>query len=105
MMTEPEYLGYGVYANFDGMHIIIGTRNGYGGSSDNLIFLDQTVWQALVDYGDRVFGVPVASSIYGNCSVCGEPIADDDYHRDYDGNFCHEQCCPKCNKARQSYAA
>lgn len=104
MQTEPTYLGDGVYANFDGMHVVIGT-GGAGEYLFNTIFLDQTVWQALVDYGRKVFAPPVEDTIYGNCSVCGEPITDNDYHRDYDGNFCHEQCCPKCNKARQSYAA
>ncbi len=95
-MNKPEYLGDGVYVNFDGMHIVIGTRE----PGDSPIFLDRDVWQALVDYGYRVFGVPVVGSIYGNCSVCGEPIADDDteVHTDFDGYDCHAACCPVCHE-------
>lgn len=69
-MTEQTYLGDGVYANFDGYHVVLTT-----GPSNNPIFLDQAVWQALVDYGKRAFGSPVKETLYGNCPVCheGEP--------------------------------
>lgn len=101
MMTEQTYLGDGVYARFDGYHVVLTT-----GPSKNPTFLDQTVWQALVDYGEKVFGVPVAGSIYGDCSVCGEPIDDDDteVHTDFDGYDCHAACCPVCHEGEPPYA-
>lgn len=96
-MNKPEYLGDGVYASFDGFHVILTI-----GPSDNPIFLDQDVLRALMDYGERVFGVPVVGSIYGNCSVCGEPIDDDDteVHTDFDGYDCHADCCPVCHEGK-----
>ena len=100
-MNKPEYLGDGVYANFDGYHVVLTT-----GPSNNPIYLDQAVWQALVDYGERVFTPPVEETLYGNCSVCGEPIDDDDteVHTDFDGYDCHDACCPVCHEGEPPYA-
>lgn len=100
-MNGPTYLGDGVYANFDGYHVVLTT-----GPSKNPTFLDQTVWQALMDYGERAFTPPVKETLYGNCSVCGEPIADDDteVHTDFDGYDCHAACCPVCHEGEPPYA-
>ena len=48
---EPEYLGDGVYASFDGYHVWLRT-----GSHDNpeAIALEPEVWNALVRYRERV---------------------------------------------------
>lgn len=101
MMTEQTYLGDGVYARFDGYYVVLTT-----GPSKNPTFLDQTVWQALVDYGKRVFTPPVEETLHGNCSVCGEPIADDDteVHTDFDGYDCHAACCPVCHEGEPPHA-
>lgn len=101
MQTDSTYLGDGVYANFDGFHIVIGTR----GTDSNMVFLDRAVWQALVNYGDRVFGSAAEDTIYGNCSRCGEPIDDNDpeVHTDWDGYDCHARCCPVCHEGEPPY--
>lgn len=102
MKTEPTYLGAGVCVKYDGFHVVLTID----GLNDPGIFLDQTVWQALVDYGNSAFGLPV-TTIYGDCSVCGEPIDDDDpeIHTDYGGEDCHARCCPVCHEGEPPYAA
>jgi hypothetical protein len=45
MDGKPVYLGDGVYAYFDGYHIVIYTHNGI--EKTNEIFMDDTVVEAL----------------------------------------------------------
>ena len=49
---EPEYLGDGVYASFDGYHVWL--RTGSHDNPDNTIALEPGVWNALVRYRARV---------------------------------------------------
>ena len=103
-MNKPEYLGDGVYANFDGYHVVLTT-----GPSNNPIYLDQAVWQALVDYGERVFTPPVEETLYGNCSVCGEPMYNWQFQgakpHPYELGDCHDECCPVCHEGEPPYGA
>ncbi len=49
---EPVYLGDGVYADFDGYHIILKTVN--PDNPDHMIFIEPDVWQALVEYKNNL---------------------------------------------------
>lgn len=56
-MTEPTviekaYIGDGVYADFDGYHIVLTTEG--GGNMSNRIYLDPQVLQGLDAYRERV---------------------------------------------------
>lgn len=51
---EKVYIGDSVYAVFDGYHIILTTENGYGPS--NTIALEDTVFNSLLKYAERVYG-------------------------------------------------
>lgn len=46
---KKEYLGDGVYADFDGFHIVLTANDG---DSDNTIYLDETVMSGLLRYID-----------------------------------------------------
>ena len=46
------YLGDGVYAVFDGYHIVLTKENGY--SDINKIFLEGDVMKQLIDYYNRL---------------------------------------------------
>jgi len=57
-MTEPSktdqkrYLGDGVYADFDGFHVIVFTSDGV--SAHNIVYLEDTVASELIRYiGDK----------------------------------------------------
>jgi len=52
VLTTKDYLGDGVYADFDGWSIVLTTENGY--STSNTIYLDPCVIRALRDYLDRI---------------------------------------------------
>ena len=51
---EPEYLGDGVYASFDGYHIWLRTGAHEGEHVTNTIALEPGVFVALVRYRNRV---------------------------------------------------
>jgi hypothetical protein len=50
---KKRYLGDGVYAAFDGYHVVLTTENGI--SVQNEIALEPSVLQALNAYADRAF--------------------------------------------------
>jgi hypothetical protein len=50
---EKTYLGDGVYAEFDGFHIVLTTENGI--ETTNKIFLEDSVMLALVQYSNRIW--------------------------------------------------
>ena len=52
MMSQKEYLGDSVYADWDGFGIVLTTENGYGAS--NTICLELEVLKALNAYVDRI---------------------------------------------------
>jgi hypothetical protein len=99
-MTEPTYLGDGVYASFDGWKIRLDANSPK--TPSDTIYIDSITWDALLDYGNKMFfDIDTkklnSESLYGNCSVCGLSIAnDEDVHDDYDGRDCHAACCPVC---------
>lgn len=47
-----RYLGDGVYACFDGFHVVVGTSN--GGPVGNLIYLDESTYDSLVFFCNQV---------------------------------------------------
>lgn len=47
-----EYLGDGVYADYDGYYIVLTTENGV--SVTNTIYAELSVYQALVRYVERM---------------------------------------------------
>ena len=49
-MSDKTYLGDGVYADYNGYHVILSTQDIIA------IYLDDTVAMALVDYIKRTFG-------------------------------------------------
>jgi hypothetical protein len=51
---EPEYLGDGVYASFDGYYIWLRTGAHEGPHVTNKIALEPSVYEALVRYHDRL---------------------------------------------------
>lgn len=51
-----EYLGDSVYVDSTPFGIILATENGYGAS--NTIIMEPEVWQALVDYVNRLKEIP-----------------------------------------------
>lgn len=53
MSTEKVYLGDGVYAAFDGYHVVLTTENGYGPT--NTIALDDYVRDALFAYITKLY--------------------------------------------------
>lgn len=53
-LNQPEYIGDSVYAEWDGYHIILTTRNGYPDDPRNRIALEGEVWTALVEYVERL---------------------------------------------------
>lgn len=53
-LNQPEYLGDSVYAEWDGYHVILTTRNGYPDDPRNRIALEGEVWAKLVEYAERV---------------------------------------------------
>ena len=50
---EPEYLGDGVYASFDGYHIWLRTGAHEGPGVTNVIALEPSVYRALLRYYDK----------------------------------------------------
>lgn len=52
MFHSKTYLGDAVYADFDGIHIILTTEDGI--STTNTIFLEPAVLEALNRYADRL---------------------------------------------------
>lgn len=53
-LKQPTYLGDGVYANFDGWHIVL-HRNTF--PSNEQIFLDDEVLDNLIKYKERIIEV------------------------------------------------
>ena len=51
--SEPEYMGDGVYAQFDGYQIELYTHNGYEKLTS--IFLEPAVYAAIRAYGAKVW--------------------------------------------------
>jgi hypothetical protein len=51
---EPEYLGDGVYATFDGYHVWLTTGSHERADASNAIALDPGVFNSLVRYRNRV---------------------------------------------------
>ena len=51
-MPEKTYLGYGVYADFDGHHIVLTTEDGI--ETTNTIFLDSEIYGALQAFETRL---------------------------------------------------
>lgn len=51
-MAKPEYLGDSVYIDTDGFYLVLTTDNGEGATST--IYLDPSVYAALVDYVSRL---------------------------------------------------
>lgn len=49
-MSDPEYLGDGVYATFDGWHIWLRTGSHEEASATNSIALEPSVFAALLKY-------------------------------------------------------
>ncbi|HUE84496.1 MAG TPA: hypothetical protein VMO26_00310 [Vicinamibacterales bacterium] len=52
-MTRKLYLGDGAYAAFDGWHVVVTTEDGY--EATNTIYLDRSVYEALVDFAEVAF--------------------------------------------------
>lgn len=50
-VIEPSYLGDAVYASFDGYHIWLKTGDG----NNQQIALEPAVYQALVNYANRIW--------------------------------------------------
>jgi len=110
-MTEWTYLNDGLYARFDGWQIEL-RANDPNEPENDTVYLEFETATAFIKYAKRVFDtsepvsdefflrdVPAASNyeFYGNCSICGLSIADDeDVHNDYYGLDCHAACCPVC---------
>lgn len=53
-LPEPRYIGDGVYASFDGYHIIITTGHHSKENADNVIALENIVFANLKNYGKYV---------------------------------------------------
>ena len=51
-MNDKQYLGDAVYADWDGMHLILTIENGI--SVTSRIYLTEDVWASLVDYIERL---------------------------------------------------
>lgn len=51
-MTGRQYLGDGLYVEWNGERIILSAENGI--SATDTIYLDGDTWAALVDYIDRL---------------------------------------------------
>ena len=108
-MTEWTYLNDGLYAKYDGYQIVL--RANDVNNPEDTVYLDYVSYLELTRFAsrsdvfnmtldaanrDRFGGVP-EYTLYGNCSMCGLPIADDeDVHDDYEGLDCHAACCPVC---------
>jgi hypothetical protein len=60
MMSQKEYLGDSVYADWDGFGIVLTTENGFGAS--NTICLEPEVLKALNAYVDRIKKIAESSS-------------------------------------------
>lgn len=60
---EPDYLGDGVYASFDGYHLWLQTNNGYG--STNSIALEPPVLEALDRYRERLSAALATTPVEG----------------------------------------
>lgn len=52
MTIKKDYMGDGVYANFDGFGIILTTEN--GAYATNTIYLEPQVMKALLGFAERV---------------------------------------------------
>jgi len=53
-MLEPQYLGDSVYVGHDKFHIILCTNNNDGRGCVNMIYLDPSVFNALVEYEEKI---------------------------------------------------
>jgi hypothetical protein len=53
-MIEKTYIGDGVYADFNGYHIVLTSENGIG--ITNTIYLEDSVFIALQEFAKKVFG-------------------------------------------------
>ena len=54
MEQYKSYLGDSVYASFDGYHVWLTTENGYPDDPRNKIALEPAVYQALLDWYERL---------------------------------------------------
>jgi len=56
-MSEKEYIGDGVYVQFDGYGILLTTEryDGRGQAATHYIFLEPEVFQSLANYAARVW--------------------------------------------------
>lgn len=57
-LTDKQYLGDSVYAEFDGYHIWLTTENGFPDDPTNRIALEPPVLAALVAYANRKLATP-----------------------------------------------
>lgn len=102
MLIPKDYLGDGVYAEFDGYHVVLTTENGMG--TTNAIALDGDVILALNRFMDRL---KAAVSAHNNaeqeesdvCGLCGGVGADKVAHpvhwpgeRVPDTGYVHRAC-------------
>lgn len=56
-LTDPSYLGDGVYAGFDGYHVILSTQDGQ--FVQNVVALDDQVQWAYLKYLEKRFNVEI----------------------------------------------
>ena len=54
-LPAPEYLGDAVYALFDGFHVVL--RLNSHNNTDGEICLERSVFEALLNYGTKAFGM------------------------------------------------
>ena len=52
-LKQKDYLGDGVYASFDGMHIVLEVERD---ERTERIYLDSNIYDALIRYHDKIFG-------------------------------------------------
>ena len=52
LRDKEIYLGDGLYASFDGFQIILRAPRGY---EDHYVMLDPSVFDALMEYGDKIY--------------------------------------------------
>lgn len=54
-LARKEYIGDGVYASFDGWHIVLTAENGIPSETKGPIFLEPGVLRALNGYAERIY--------------------------------------------------
>jgi hypothetical protein len=76
MSQLKSYLGDGVYADFDGNMLCLTTENGMPSSPQNTIYLEDTVYKALLEYvkglSDRRQQLAESDDSPGYCEGCGK---------------------------------